>query len=290
MTRADYAGAGSLLDPVAGTSLPHSRWAWQPKIDGCYVRLSTDRDGRIATMLHRDGHPVSRDNADGLLGLAIGVPDSILLGELEAMTDAGRRARETRGHALVHLFDVARMAGDDVSREPYETRYGWLHRWQAYLECIEPEVARVGVGANGTTRRSAGGRYAQARPRDLRRLPIVPLRRGPGAGEALWREHVEIGGGEGLVAVDLRARLGARGAKRKIKQTDTIDCLVLSVGPRAATLAYRGHPFVVSAAGKVGRELRPGMVVECAHNGWYESGVTPKFARLVRTRPDRVSA
>ena len=282
-----YAGPSSSLTPDRLASLD-ARWACMPKLDGVYCTATTDRAGRIANLLYRSGGLVSHGDADGLRGQYVGLPDATIVGELEAQTEASVRARTTRGYALLHVFDVARLDGRSVASEPFSARYGLLHRWHAAVECYEPDVAT----AEHWRRDAAGlphdvlGRFCKPQRGALRRLPIVPLHRGAGSALALWSQFVERSGGEGVVACRLDAPLGKRGAKVKCKPVDTISATVLAVGPRAARLSYRGHPFVVSAAGKAARGLAPGLVVDVRHDGWYESSVTPKFARIVRQRPD----
>lgn len=281
----DYAGAGSRLDPSAGLALDPARWAWQPKVDGVYARISTDRAGRIVTLLHRSGAPVSVADAGGLYGLSIGLPDAVLHAELEAGTEAGRRAAASRGWTAAHLFDCSRLLGRSVASLPYSERYGWLHRWQAQVES-DGTIARDDwwqLDEQGDAHDPATGRYCRAVPRDLRRLPVLELGRGAGAGQRLWQSVVSRGGGEGLVAVRLDAQLGARGSKRKIKCTDNIDAVVVAVFGRVATCSYAGTLFSL----RVGASpVRVGQVVEVAHDGWYESSATLRFARLVRSRPD----
>lgn len=277
MPLTDYTGATRRLDPAAGLALDPSRFGWQLKHDGCYVRLSLDGHGRIASVLSRAGRPVPCD----LPGILAGPPDSVLHGELEAHTEAGARHANTRGWAALHLFDVSRLDGRDVSREPYAARYGAIHRAQAQLE-DRGDARRCDWTDDATGRHHAAkdGRFVAAIPRDLRRLPIVPMSRGKSGAESLWRSFVEVGGGEGVVAVRLDAPLGARGAKRKIKLTDTIDAVCVSSSPGGSTLLYAGHTFLV------GTECRVGAVVEVAHDGWYESVPTPRFPRVLRRRDD----
>lgn len=276
----DYVGAGARLAPERGLALDPRRWAWAPKVDGCYARVSLDRRGRIAHVLSRAGAPLGE--AADLVGILAGPPDSVLHGELEAHTEAGARAAAGRGWRLLHLFDVTRVAGRDLTSAPYAERYGELHRMQAELELAGRRNPWV-VDDQGDAHDQRTGRYVRPVPRDIRRLPVVQLARGRGAGEALWREHVELGGGEGLVAVRLDGPAGAPGAKRKIKQTDELDAVVVAGDARATAVLYAGHRIVVSSRGRV---YRPGEVVSIAHDGWYESSVTPRFARIVRNRAD----
>src|SRR5688572_17632094 len=207
-----YAGAGARLSPEQGLELDPRRWGFQIKSDGEYADVCTDDAGIIVSIDARSGKPHDRAEVDGLLGLATGLPDAHLVGELEAGTEAGVRARAARGWTAIHLFDLARWRGADVAGEPYETRYSLLHRWQAAVECYG-EVPRRDwwtLDDQGDAHDRATGRYVRPVPHDLRRLPILPLVRGRGAAAQLWREHVELAGGEGLVAVRLDAPLGAR--------------------------------------------------------------------------------
>lgn len=275
----DYAGAGARLAPARGLALPAASWAWQPKIDGTYARVTLDHRGRVQRVLSRSGSPLAA--AADLVGILAGPPDSVLHGELEAHTEAGARHANTRGWAALHLFDVSRLDGRDVSREPYAARYGALHRAQAQLE-DRGDARRYDWTDDATGRHHAAkdGRFVAATPRDLRRLPIVPMSRGKSGAESLWRSFVEVGGGEGVVAVRLDAPLGARGSKRKIKLTDTIDAVCVSSSPGGSTLLYAGRTFLVGSVCAVGA------VVEVAHDGWYESVPTPRFPRVLRRRDD----
>jgi hypothetical protein len=279
MPLADYAGARARLPPERGLALDPRRWAWEPKIDGCYIRATTDRRGRITHAVMRSGAAA----AGNLVGVATGLPDAVLHGELEGHTEAGRRAAATRGWAALHLFDVTRVQGRWLGGECYADRYARLHAYQAAAELGGRDTWWT-IDGRGAAH-DAGGRFCRPVPRDLRRCPVVPMARGRGAGEQLWREHVELGGGEGLVAVRLDAPLGARGAKRKVKATDTLDCRVVEVGGGVARLAWAGGAFWASARGRWSA-LRPGAVVAVAHDGYFEAGCTPRFARIRELRSD----
>jgi len=283
----DYTGATRRLDPAAGLALPDRTHGWQIKHDGCYVRLSIDAHGRIASVLSRAGRPVATD----LIGILAGPPDSVLHGELEAHTEAGIRAATARGFALCHLFDVTRLAGRDVSAAPYLERHGLLYTAQSILE--GDNLARVRSWQTDATGRAhaSSGRFVAPVPRDLRRLPVTPLVRGHAAARELWRRAVELGGGEGLVACRLDAPVRARNAKSKIKLSDTLDCRVISSGATAMTVAAvirsdssRGPRSKVVLFAMPG-SAPVGTIVEVRLDGWYATGL-PRFPRLVRSRGD----
>jgi hypothetical protein len=285
-----YAGPSSSLPPDRLASLD-SRWACMPKRDGVYCTVTTDRRGTISNLLYRSGQLVSLTDADGLRGQYIGAPDATLVGELEAQTEASIRARTTRGYALLHVFDVARMDGRSLHSQPFSQRYGMLHQWQAAIECYEPDAAQAEWwrrDVNGDAH-DVTGRFCTPMRGALRRLPIVPLHRGTGAGRALWDAYVEREGGEGVVACRLDAPLGKRGGKKKCRAVQTLDALVVSVGPRAAVLSYAGRTFAVSAMCKAAQGMRRGMVAEVVANGWTEASSIPKHARIVRVRADKAA-
>src|SRR5690606_10626914 len=126
-----------------------------------------------------------------------GWPDSVLVGELEAHTEAANRTvLERRGVRLVHLFDCIRSGGRYIAREPYRARRDAL--WQMQSEVVNllpqsPYADRDGLRA----RSLKSGRYCRATPTDYRLTPIVPQVPVSRAGE-LW-DQVEAGHLEGLV-------------------------------------------------------------------------------------------
>lgn len=289
-----YAGPVSSLAPSRAFALT-SAWAYQPKLDGCYAVARTDAAGRICSVLSRAGAELSE--AADLHGILACPPHSVLVGELDAHTEAGNATAAAQGYRSLRLFDALALDGLDLRGLPYLERWGAIHRSQSLLESAG--LARVDSWQDddsgdsltlGRPRCPVTGRRVARIPRDLRRLPVVPLIRSVADARALWRD-VEAGTLEGLVAVDLTAPAGKRGAKLKIKLTDTLDVRVLAadhstlrVQTRGGSTqqAWRDRPTftVPSTRGEV-----PGTVLEVAHNGYYKSG-EPRFARVVRKRSD----
>lgn len=270
----NYAGAGTLLPPERARALDHRRWSYQPKIDGGYATVYTGADGSILRAITRTGAAWALRE----LALVRTIPNAVLCAEIERHTEAAKAARRARGFDVLHLFDAVSIGGRVLGGEPYGVRYQEIARAIALAEGTSGELAKV-----AGHRRADSGRYTYAAPADVRRTILVPMLTGADGFDELWREHVERGGGEGLVAVNLRAPLGKRGAKRKIKLTDTISA-------RLAEPAGGGKTALVHAYGRTFSVYMPvwarfGDVVDIAHDGFYGTG-EPRFARVVRQRPD----
>lgn len=255
-------------------------WRVQEKHDGEYVRIHLDAGGRIARLFTRAGNEVSDTIAGDVLGALVGAPHAELVGELEAHTEAGRRAAARRGHAAVHLFDVIRDGRRYLAREPYAARYRALHAMNVWAASAAEDARYV---AGHRTRDLESGRYSADAlgPAGLLRAPIVEMLSRRQA-EEVW-ERARHDEAEGLVAVAMNAPLGAGGGKRKCKHSDTLDCRVVEIGRNAALLEAGTLRFPVSAKGIA---LEPGAWVEVKFNGWNRRSNTPRHARILRLRRD----
>lgn len=275
-----YAGARSRLTERAARVLPSRRFLFQPKIDGAYCTAITDGRGFLRHLLSRTGQAFGAADVDDLIGVQTGHRDAVLIGELECHTPVGVAARESRGFPLLHLYDAARLSGVPCHAVPYSERLARLfaERSRAEVEHVDQWEPAHG----GRYRERSSGQFDRKHPRDHRRLPIVECSRDFGE---LWQRHVLLGGGEGLVAVRVDASLGARGAKRKIKPTDTFSATLVGRDTSAALLDYRGVRFVVSARAAWARLLSPADVVDFACDGWTMQG-QPRNPRMIRPRPD----
>ena len=270
-----YVGANGRTTLSAGRKLARS-WVVQPKLDGMYVELHTDRSGRIFEATSRTGKPV-RTQLDGV---RTGCSYAVLVGELEAHTEAGIRVAGCRGYQCASVFDILQLSGRSLAELPYAERRDALYRARAVAQDATADQPWAD-DARGCAH-DRRGRYCQRIPMGWRRLPIVPQRPAQQLVDA-WDEWVQYGGGEGVVLVNTRARAGARRAKLKIKPIHTIDAVVCDADEKAAVLIYAGHTFAV-ACSKL--RLRIGDIVEVQHDGWYEQTVTPRNARVLRVRSD----
>jgi ATP-dependent DNA ligase len=202
------------------------------------------------------------------------------VGELEAHTEAGNRAAETRGYRLVHLFDCLHDGSRSLVSEPYRARRDALYRMQS-------EVVNLGCelpwyrDRHGDAHSVSTGRYVEARATDWRLAPVVP-QMPVGRVEELWAD-VDRGVLEGVVCVNLDAPAGRRSAKLKCKPSDSIDCPVVSVTRTQVVCSYAGSFFAV---GRGRHDVSVGSVVEVRHSGWYETVSIPRFATIARVRGD----
>lgn len=278
----DYAGAtGKLrLERVAKLG---PRYVVQAKSDGSYARVHLDGQGRIARLFSRAAREFPRELVADLVGQRVGSPHAELVGELEVWTERANRIAAGRGHRMLHLFDAIRVDGRYLASEPYRARRDALLRCRDAAAGAEPKLM---PGHGGRARSRAKGYIVRNVAEGAAIAPVLEQRTA-GAADAAWADWVTGGEAEGLVVVDLEAPLGK--GKRKVKATETIDCRVVRAGDQLLQLEYGGHLFIVSARAEADRQIAAGDVVEVAVDGWYEAAMTPKFARLVRRRPDLIA-
>jgi hypothetical protein len=274
----DYAGAAGVLRLEQLAALDARRFAVQPKIDGVYVRLHLDAGGRIARGYSSTGELF--DLGD-LVGVLAGEPHAQLVGELEAHTEAGIRAALIRGYACAHLHDVIHDGRRYIARAPYRARRDALQRMVVAVELAAGDDRPWVADDQGAAHDPRTGRYQPAIPRAWRRVPVIP-QLPLAAASQLWGRAV-AGELEGMVVVALDAPLGARAAKRKIKPTDTLDAVAVAVDAAAVVCRWAGGTFTV---GRGCHQVAAGDVVEVRHQGYYEAGAVPRFARLERVRAD----
>jgi hypothetical protein len=251
-----------------------SRFAVQPKKDGIYVRLYLDGRGRVAKVFMRNGREVLPHLTSHLMGALVGNPHAELVGELDAMTDRGEAAASRRPRQ-VHLFDCLHDGARSLLKAPYSARHDALWRMQSAVQCAAPDDDH---------RPKPWRKYRDPIGAGWRLTPIVP-QVSIARARVAWEEWV-IGpddGDEGLVVVALDAPVGK--GKMRIKQSETIDAVVASVSRTTVTCGYRGRYFNVGRGRHI---VDPGEIVEVRCDGFYETGVLPRFPSIVRVRRDLV--
>lgn len=278
----DYAGASGRLTLEAAAKLGRG-WLLQPKHDGCYATVHLDAKGRIAAIRSRSCANFPAAATGALIGARVGWPHSVLVGELEWGTERATRVRLRQGARLLHLHDVVRSyRGEYVASYPYAYRRHALQGMFSEAVNLDPLVPwerdRIGRAKSGLT-----GRYV---PRTVQGWRLVEVVEQIGADhfDDAWSIWGPNNDGEGIVAVNNHASMGARRSKLKVKLTETLDCVVVSATRHALRVSWRGHTFAIPAL-EHGCDV--GDTVEVAHEGWYERQVMPRFARMVRQRADR---
>lgn len=128
----EYVGPAIDIDP---DDLPKYErtggYVLEPKEDGMWARLvvGNPAEGRPHQLKSRDATTpaVTGSNAGDLLDIALPLPEgTILVGELEAATQAAKKIVDRQGFRRLHLFDVPFFKGDrsnlawDVRRELLE--------------------------------------------------------------------------------------------------------------------------------------------------------------------------
>lgn len=276
--RRPYAGATKLVTLAEARKLG-LRWVLQEKKDGEYARVTLNSQGRVDRVFSRKDRELGNEVLAGIRGAFLGRPHAELVGELEAHTEAGNAAFAKRGHRLLHLFDCLHDGERSLTGAPYGLRRDALCRMQAEVVNYGKELPWF-RDQNKDAHERKTGRYASQKPKDWRVAPILP--QAPLAQlDALWEEIVKDGDGEGLVAVNLDARVGAPASKLKIKPYETLDCEVVQVARTMIVCSWVGNLFSV---GRGKHEVAEGDIVEIRHAGWYQGSATPRFPALVRVR------
>jgi len=286
--RADrlYAGAAGCIS-LAEIKALGAAYSVQPKHDGCYSLITFDRTGSIGSIIMRSGDLAPASIRQDFAGVRW-APDSVLVCELEAWTEAANRLAAGRGYRIATILDAQRVSGRDVTRAPYRERRDAVFRAESLL--VQDDDDRPWVpDASGRAHDPTTGSFVRPVPRSWRRLPIVEQRPARAA-EALWDDFVGRDGGEGICAINLDAPIGKRGSKLKCRASSVLDATVVRLSPSHAELRWAGGTFIVSRLSKIGADLSVGALVECKHDGFTERRGEPRHARLVRVRRDLMRA
>lgn len=285
--RADstYAGAsGTNVDPEELHKLG-SGYVLQPKQDGIFGLVSTDKTGRVSNIVTRTGEILGANLMAEFRGVRW-APNSLIVAEVELWTEASNRIAETRGYRMIHAFDAHQVGGVDLSSEPYRVRRDALMRAESQL--VNDDVDRPwNEDDEGDAHDVKTGRYQAKVPKGWRRVSVVPQLPVGAASEAwaAWVDGGTCGPCEGLVAVALEAKLGAKRSKLKSKRTSTIDATVTAMSDRAVSLYWLAGQRTITVSRPKTIAFKVGAVVELVHEGFHESG-EPRFCRALRLRPD----
>lgn len=286
--RSDSLYSGAAGKTLARTELASlgSSYVVQPKLDGIYGYVSTDRTGRISSIVTRTGEVLGPALMAEFRGVRW-MPDSLVVAELELWTEASNRAAAIRGYRMLYPFDAQRVGGRDVSREMYRVRRDALLRAEVEVESRGPDRPWV-EDEQGDAHDLKSGRYTKATPLGWRRVRVVPQLPVACADRAWtsWVDGQDAGPCEGLVAVALDGQLGGRRTKLKIKDATTIDAVVTAVGARSIAAHWvAGQRTVTVSRPASAVAVTIGDVVELRHESFHDDGA-PRFCRYVRVRRD----
>jgi hypothetical protein len=255
-------------------------WVFLEKFDGCAGRVKTSRTGQVVSVIGRNGQPL-RGGAEELVGTYAGISDAILWSEITAHTECSIRERQRAGFVFARIWDATRLAGRSIAELGFEDRHSLIRDLHERDELADEWT----IDASGRRHAIASGRFCGAASA-RRRFYVAPLMHNRERVRRFWQDYVETGTSEGLVACARSARIGARRAKAKVKPRDLLSATVTEIGRGVVVLRWSGGAFVASARFKGSEDLRVGSIYDVAHEGFYEAGATPRFARIVRARPD----
>ena len=308
MSRRRFAGAKGTL--LTGPSELHSlsddykkNLVYQFKVDGMYVELHGDEYGKCYKIIGKNNKHVADRRAYSLMGVKLGPPGTILIGEVDAHTEAGISSYEEKGFADCHIFDALRVGGKDLRKSTYRTRRDVVQRMLAEeKEIINREDRPYTKDGDGRTRNGMG-RYCLAKGLSWRRLPFVKSYPISMLDEG-WATVLDEGR-EGLVIVDLNGLIGQRNGKLKMKPTPEMDAVVVHVfshnKPHTAMVGTYledwaqqallervpviGGTRLVFTVVTGNEKAEKGQVVSFNHSGVYGTNI-PKHIRNVRIRHD----
>lgn len=98
------------------------RYVAEEKHDGFWAEVTTDEAGRIVRLVGRSGKTFDGESVRGLIGFQTGLASSVLIGELEAGTEAANLRNAKLNHRRVWVFDVVKLLGNDTRVLTYEQR------------------------------------------------------------------------------------------------------------------------------------------------------------------------
>jgi len=117
-----YLGPRLQITPDEISRYENGAWAAEEKRDGAWAEVKIGPDGKIQSLTSRVGKLFTGDTSNGLVGLQTHLPNSILVGELEAASEAATDRYRALGYRRLHIFDAPILAGQDLTSQDYETR------------------------------------------------------------------------------------------------------------------------------------------------------------------------
>lgn len=247
-------------------------YAAEEKHDGHWAEVTTGPDGRITKITSRSATRYDGANVAGLIGTQTSLLDSVLIAELESGTEAANRRGVGLNHRRLHVFDIVRLLGNDITKLVYEQRRALLE--QAFATVL----------------------------RDSKKLLLV---RQVTSGFAKFFAEVTSGDGEGIVLKRMgriyRAGAGSDGKTEewiRCKQFRFVDYVVIEIGrsdggsPNFQVGLYDSHGRLSRVATikniPDGLDYRAlvGKVIECKGAEVHDSGAL-RHGHYERTRTDK---
>lgn len=243
-------------------------WSCEEKIDGFWAEVKTDQSGRIVRITGRSGKVFAGSIVEGLIGLQTNIPDTVIVCELEAGTEAADVRYRSIGYRRLFAFDVPYLLGNDTTILTYDKR----------RELLEMMVNKINS-------------------------KHVILVRSSNDFKTLY-DDVKDGGGEGVVLKKRSSKYGTYRSSRKTdewircKEHNYVDYVVIEVGKSKGGSdnfqvgLYDGDELVrVGTIKNISRWVKDphamvGKVIECKGLEVHKSGIL-RSGHFVRERTDK---
>jgi len=163
-----YVGAGESVSPANLAQFEDGGHIAEPKWDGMFASLEVGEWGNV--LRSRDtleGRIIDGERSGGIEKLLLWAPGTVVIGELEAASQAATEAVVARGYRKLYVYDILRAAGDPVAQSPWDKRREILEEWHSKLSADAKQ-----------------------------RVELTPFRR---SGFKAYFDEVMASGGEGLI-------------------------------------------------------------------------------------------
>ena len=130
-----FGPSGELTEEDLGVYERQGGWVLEPKYDGMWCALLVGENEHVLTSRDARTGPISGSNRGDLhLQPLPGLAGTVLIGELEAATQASKEIVEARGFRCLRVFDIAKLNSVDLRDKPWSFR-------RALLEELAPSLS-----------------------------------------------------------------------------------------------------------------------------------------------------
>lgn len=118
----EYVGPEIQIHPDDLYRYENDNWIAEEKRDGSWAYLKTDDEGIVRKVVGRTGIDFNRSDVKGIKGVNLGLPNSIIIGELETGSQASTKLHRVHGFRRFHVFDFYQLKGENTTLLNYNLR------------------------------------------------------------------------------------------------------------------------------------------------------------------------